>query len=166
MPNDLDFLRRAVQLAQEAHRAGNLPIGAVIVLDGQVVAEGKNAIWVPQLNPGRHAEIEALAAVPAQLWGRAREMTLYSTLEPCLMCLSTMLVHRLGRVVYGSRDNHGGASPVFGRMPPAFEKLALPLQWVGPALPEECDALREEAFRILDERNIRTWGPEEDPASG
>jgi tRNA(adenine34) deaminase len=165
MPDDTDYLRRTIRLAREAQQAGNLPIGALIVLDGQVVAEGKNAIWVPRLDPGRHAEIVALAAVSPELWPRGREMTLYTSLEPCLMCLSTILLHRIGRVVYGSGDSRGGASGVFGHMPPAFERLAQPMEWVGPALPQECDPLRDEVFALLDERGLRMWGPDHNPQS-
>ena len=163
MLSDVDYLHHTIRLAREAQQAGNLPIGAVIVLDGHVVAEGKNAIWVPRLNPGRHAEIDALAAVSPELWPRGREMTLYTSLEPCLMCLSTILLHRIGRVVYGSSDSRGGASGMFGKMPRAFERLAQPMEWVGPALPQECDALRDKVFALLDERGLRMWESEKNP---
>ncbi len=149
---DIEYLRQAIRLAQEAQQVGNLPIGAVISLNGKIVAEGKNSIWVPKLNRVRHAEIEALESVPPELWARASEMTLYTTLEPCLMCLGAILVHRIGRVVFGSSDSRGGASCVFGHMPPAFEKLAQTLEWVGPALPQECDELNEAVFAMLEER--------------
>jgi len=82
MDVDLEYLHRAIRLAREAGRVGNLPVGAVISLDGEVVAEGKNSIWVPKLSPSRHAEIEALEAVPPELLrARAEEMTLYTTLR-------------------------------------------------------------------------------------
>ena len=61
-------MHRAIRLAQEAQRLGNLPVGAVITRDGDVVAEGRNSIWVPNLSPSRHAEMEALQAVPPGLW--------------------------------------------------------------------------------------------------
>jgi tRNA(adenine34) deaminase len=76
MDQDLGYLRQAIRLAREAQRAGNLPVGAVISLNGEVAAEGKNAIWVPKISPSRHAELEALEAVPPELWSRAGEMTL------------------------------------------------------------------------------------------
>ena len=152
MDNDIAYLHHAIRLAREALEVGNLPIGAIITLDGKVIAEGKNSIWVPELNPGRHAEIKAIESVPLELWGRAGDMTLYSTLEPCLMCTSTILVHHIGRVVFGSNDSRGGASCVFGHMPPAFERLAQALEWVGPALPQACDTLNEQVFAMLEER--------------
>ena len=158
MDEDLKHLRHAIRLAHEARQIGNLPIGAVITLDDQVVAEGMNAIWVPELNPSRHAEIKALRAVPPELWMRGREMTVYSTLEPCLMCMSMILLHRIGRVVFGSSDSRGGASHVFGHMPTAFEKLFEALEWVGPALPQECDELDEMVEAMLVERSGRSRG--------
>ena len=158
MDKDLGHLQHAIRLAREAQQAGNLPVGAVISLNGEVAAEGKNSIWVPKISPGRHAEIEALEAVAPELWSRAGEMTLYTTLEPCMMCMGAILAHRIGRVVFGSSDAHGGASPVFGHMPPAFAQRLPALEWVGPALPEECDELRETAFAILVRYKAHIWG--------
>jgi tRNA(adenine34) deaminase len=152
MGRDLEYMHQAVRLAREAQRAGNLPIGAVIALNGKVVAEGRNRLWVPEFNPSRHAEIEALQAVPTALWARSREMTLHTTLEPCLMCMGAILLYRLGRVVFGSSDGRGGASCVFGHLPPAFEARLQALEWVGPALPQECDELYQTALAMLDER--------------
>jgi tRNA(adenine34) deaminase len=64
-------------------------------LDGRIIAEGKNAIWFPKFNPNRHAEIEALRNVPEELWKYSRNMTLYTTLEPCLMCTGAILLHHI-----------------------------------------------------------------------
>ena len=138
---DLEYLDQAVNLAREAQKSQNLPIGALIVLDNKVITKGKNAIWVPKYKPNRHAEIDAIEKVPPELWYRATNMTLYTTLEPCLMCLGTILVHRIGRIVYGSKDTHGGALCVFGHMPQAFETLLQSTIWEGPALPEKCNEL-------------------------
>jgi tRNA(adenine34) deaminase len=155
MSKDLDYLHRAVRLAHEAREAGNLPIGAVIVLDGAVVAEGKNAIWSPVLAPNRHAEIEALEAVPPGLRARAGEMTLYTTLEPCLMCLGAILVYHVGRVVFGAYDPRGGCACTLGHMPPAFERIFEGVKWVGPALPQACDALSAEVVALVKARQRR-----------
>ena len=150
--DDLAYLHDAVRLAREAQQIGNLPVGAVISLDGVMVAEGKNAIWVPKPSPSRHAEIEALEAVAPELWVKAPQMTLYTTLEPCLMCTGAILLHRVGRVVFGSSDGRGGASCIIGHMPPAFESLFRAIEWVGPALPQACDELNEKVFELLRER--------------
>jgi len=97
---DLNFLRRAIRLAFEAEAAGNLPVGAVVTLGGRVVAEAGNAVLAPAYHPGRHAETEALRLVPEDLWPRGREMTIYTTLEPCVMCAGALLLHGVGRVVF------------------------------------------------------------------
>jgi tRNA(adenine34) deaminase len=156
MRSDLDYLHRAVQLAHDARQAGNLPIGAVITLDGKIVAEGKNTIWAPALAPNRHAEIEALEALPPDLRARAGEMTLYTTLEPCLMCLGAILVYHIGRVIFGAYDSRGGCSCVLGHMPPAFETIFENVEWVGPALPQVCDELSREVAVLVKERQRRT----------
>ena len=150
--SDTAFFRRAIQLAKEAESRGNLPIGAVITLDGEIIAEGQNAIWHPVFNPNRHAEIEALRAVPEQLWEHSRRMTLYTTLEPCVMCMGAILLHRIGRVLYGSDDPYGGATPTIGHMPTFFEGQISRTEWLGPAYPKKCDKLYERAM-ILVERH-------------
>jgi tRNA(Arg) A34 adenosine deaminase TadA/ribosomal protein S18 acetylase RimI-like enzyme len=148
------LLREAIQLAEEAQRRGNLPIGAVIVLDGKVVASGMNSIWRPQRDLTRHAEMEALRAVPAELWSRSREMTLFTTLEPCVMCAGAILLHRLGVVVFGSTDPYGGVGACLRDLPPYFrEELSL-VRWTGPALPAECDRLYLRARELERAREI------------
>jgi tRNA(adenine34) deaminase len=141
MSEDEKFMRRAIELAILAEREGNLPVGVVITLHGEVVAEGRNAIWVPEFDATRHAEIEALRAVQADLWESSDEMTLYTTLEPCLMCFGSILLHRVGRVVFGSSDSYGGASSVLSHLPPFFQERIENTQWLGPIMPAECDPL-------------------------
>jgi tRNA(adenine34) deaminase len=139
--DQLVFFREAIQLAEKADRRGNLPIGAVIVLDDEVVARGMNAIWSPRRDLTRHAEIEALRAVPAELWPRSREMTLFTTLEPCVMCAGAILLHRIGALMFGSTDPYGGVGACLRDLPPYFrEELSL-VRWAGPVLPAECDRL-------------------------
>lgn len=147
---DLNFLRRAVHLALKAERLGNLPIGAVITLDGRLIAEAGNSILVPHYHPGRHAEMEALGRVPAGLWPRSRKMTLYTTLEPCLMCMGAALLHGVGRVVFGALDREGGAGYLLSRLPVYYaEGTAVP-ELSGPLLPELCDALYERVITRFD----------------
>ena len=155
MPADHDYISRSIELAKNAGEAGNLPIGALITLDGEVIAEGQNRLWFPVTSPARHAEIDALDQVDLSLWPRAKEMTLYTTLEPCLMCLSTILLHHIGRVVYGAEDPHGGAMCTVGHMPFAFERFYKELDITGPALPEECDKLFKQMIFILENRNVK-----------
>jgi tRNA(adenine34) deaminase len=149
--SDKPFFKRAIQLALEAEKQNNLPIGAVITLDGEIIAEGKNTIWYPQYNPDRHAEVEALRSVPQNFWKSARSMTLYTTLEPCLMCTGAILLHDIGRVLYGSADGYGGASMVFGHMPTYFEEQGAKTEWIGPAYAEECDKLFVQVMKMVEE---------------
>ncbi|MGA9997152.1 MAG: nucleoside deaminase [Pyrinomonadaceae bacterium] len=148
-PN-LNHLRVAVRLALEAERAGNLPIGVVLTLGDEMIAEAGNALLVPYYHPGRHAEIEALQRVPAKLWSRSREMTCYTTLEPCVMCMGTLLLHGFGRVVFGAEDRRGGAGVVLKHLPEYYANGAgIPL-WIGPLMPELCDALYERVTKRFD----------------
>lgn len=154
MDDDTKFLLHAISLAEEAEKQGNLPIGALIVLDNKIIAEGQNSIATTK-RPNRHAEIVAIENVTPDLWEKADKMTLYTTLEPCLMCLGTILVHRIGRVVFGSNDKHGGAECVFNYMPPAFKDLKERVKWVGPALPDKCDPLKRRVITtaIINKKN-------------
>jgi len=143
MSQDNTFMRRAIELALLAEQEGNLPVGAVITLAGEIVAEGRSAIWVPKFDASRHAEMEALRAVATDLWLSSEEMSLYTTLEPCLMCCGSILLHRIGRVVFGSSDSYGGASTVLPHLPPFFQERIEHTQWLGPIMPAECDPLHK-----------------------
>jgi tRNA(adenine34) deaminase len=150
-PEDLQFLHRAVALAREAEKIGNLPIGAVITLQNDVIAEAGNAMLVPYYHPGRHAEIETLQRVPVALWAHSRKMTCYSTLEPCTMCMGALLLHGVGRVVFGANDMIGGAGCLFAHLPPYYaENKGVP-QWIGPVLPEICNPLYQQALARFDQ---------------
>ena len=138
---DLEYIDRAVRLANEAELLGNLPIGAVIALEGKVIAEAGNSVLSPHYHPGRHAEMEALSRVPASLWPRCRELTCYTTLEPCVMCMGAILLHGVGRVVFGASDVEGGAGVMLSRLPEYYASGAGVPAWIGPVSPEACDPL-------------------------
>lgn len=139
--DDQSYLREAIRLAEEADREGNLPVGAVMVLDGQIIARGKNAIWEPALDLTHHAEMEALWSLPPDLQTRCKDMTLYTTLEPCLMCSGAIILHKVGRVVFGALGPDGGFSSCLDSLPPYFKQVYSQIRWVGPILPAECDPL-------------------------
>ncbi len=141
LEHDLSFLREAIRLAEEAERKGNLPIGAVIVLDGQIIARGMNAIWQPTTELTHHAEMEALRSLPPNLRDKCEEMTLFTTLEPCLMCAGAILLHQIGRLVFGAYDPNGGVASCLHSLPPYFKHVFSRIEWIGPALSEECDPL-------------------------
>ena len=143
---DRRHLNRAVELALAAEASGNLPIGAVIALDGRIVGEGGNGIHAPAFHPGRHAEIQALRAVPSESWSRASELTCYTTLEPCLMCYGALVLHGVGRVFFGAHDPLGGAISIVDCLPAYVREKARSIAWIGPALPEVCDPLAARAI--------------------
>jgi tRNA(adenine34) deaminase len=147
---DKAFMRRAIELAVEGEAQGNVPVGAVIVLDGEIVGEGNSRLIEPTYHPGRHAEIEALRSVPDELWPRAAEMTCYSTLEPCVMCAGTLLLHGVGRVVFGAFDKLGGAGNTLKHLPPYYDEGGV-YEWDGPLMPTECDPLYARADAIFAE---------------
>ncbi|MDE0157778.1 MAG: nucleoside deaminase [Gammaproteobacteria bacterium] len=140
---DLFYLRRAIENALEAESKGNCPVGSVITLNDEIIAEAGNEMLVPQYNPIWHAEMSAIRNVPIELWSRANEMTCYTTLEPCIMCTGTVLLHGFGRVVYGSDDSAAGGSAILPHLPHFYEGGRGVPEWVGPCLNEECDPLRQ-----------------------
>lgn len=147
---DLKYLDRAVKLALAAERLGNLPIGALLTLEDTVIAEAGNALLVPYYHPGRHAEMEALGQVPAELWPHSRAMTCYTTLEPCLMCMGALVLHGVGRIVFGARDHEGGAGAMLTHLPQYYAGGVAVPRLTGPLLPELCDALYERVTARFD----------------
>lgn len=144
--------KRAIVLALEAEKLGNLPIGAVITYKDNIIAEGKNSIWNPCFRPNQHAEIETLQNVPQKYWKYAPELTLFTTLEPCVMCLGAILLHGIGRVLFGSADPFGGASSTFELLPPFFKGQLAEITWFGPAYPGECDRLYQRVMFLIENR--------------
>jgi tRNA(adenine34) deaminase len=107
---DVDWMRRAMELAAEAEAAGEVPVGAVIVRDGAVLGEGWNRP-VGSHDPTAHAEILALRAAGSAAGSyRLGGATLYVTLEPCPMCMAAMVHARVERVVFGAWDPRQGAA--------------------------------------------------------
>ena len=108
--DDLKWMRHALSLAQHAEQEGEVPVGAVIVQDGKLIAEGWNQP-VMHHDPTAHAEIIALRAAGIALENyRLLDTTLYVTLEPCVMCAGAIIHARVGRVVYGTKDPRVGAA--------------------------------------------------------
>jgi tRNA(adenine34) deaminase len=101
---DEEYMRRALALAKHAQSEGEVPIGAVVVLDGEVIGEGWNRP-IASSDPTWHAEIHALrSAASAKKNYRLTGATLYVTLEPCEMCVGAMFHARIDRVVFGATD--------------------------------------------------------------
>ena len=106
---DEDFMQRALSLARRAGAEGEVPVGAVLVQNGRIAGEGWNRP-VSSSDPTSHAEIEALRAA-AKLAGNYRlaGSTLYVTLEPCVMCAGAIVIARVERLIFASRDIRFGA---------------------------------------------------------
>ena len=142
--SDTTFMQLALQEAQRAAAAGEVPVGAVVVKDGKVIATGRNSPIFSH-DPTAHAEMVALRAA-AQVLGNYRldGCELFVTLEPCAMCSGAMLHSRLKRVVFGSLDPKTGAA---GSVLNLFEKTALNHQTelVAGVLADEC-ATQLQAF--------------------
>lgn len=108
-PADIDFMRLALAEAQRAADRGEVPVGAVLVQDGQVIGRGFNQP-ISSNDPSAHAEMVAIrqAATAAQNY-RLPGSTLYVTLEPCTMCAGLLVHSRVGRLVYGAQEPKSGA---------------------------------------------------------
>ena len=109
LDQDIQAMRAALKQAELAAAAGEVPVGAVVVIDGEIVAAGYNRTIVDH-DPSGHAEINALrAAAQARGNHRLTGATLYVTLEPCMMCVGAIAQARVGRVVFGAYDAKAGA---------------------------------------------------------
>jgi len=139
-------MRAALEQALEAGRRGEVPVGAVVVVDEKIVGAGFNQPIEAQ-DPTAHAEIVAMRDGAKQLGNyRLRGATLYVTIEPCQMCVGAMVHARVARVVYGTREPKAGAIESAMR---AHEHPALNhrITATGGVLEEECRAVIQEFFR-------------------
>jgi tRNA(adenine34) deaminase len=142
---DETFMRAALEQAQLAWDQGEVPVGAVVVKDGVVIARGYNQP-IGKHDPTAHAEIVALRAA-AEVLGNYRlpGCELYVTLEPCVMCSGAMMHARLARIVYGAPDPKTGAC---GSVVNLFEQEQLNhhAQTVGGVLADDCAGLLKSFF--------------------
>ena len=139
-------MRRALQLAGDAAQSGEVPVGAVVVVDGAIVGEGFNQP-IAAHDPTAHAEIVALRAAAKERGNyRLTGATLYVTVEPCLMCVGALVHARIGVVVYGAAEPKAGA---IESMTSAHELPGLNhrLVAVGGVLADESRALLQQFFR-------------------
>ena len=144
---DVDFMREALKLAEQAAQAGEVPVGAVVVKDGQIVGRGYNAP-ISRHDPSAHAEIAALRDA-AQRIGNYRLVgcELFVTLEPCVMCVGAMFHARIGRVVFGAKDYKTGAA---GSVLDLFTQTQLNHHATiqGGVLAEECGKVLSDFFAM------------------
>jgi tRNA(adenine34) deaminase len=138
--DDEAFMRHALELARRAQDEGEVPVGALVVLDEKVIGEGWNRP-ISASDPSAHAEIQAMrAAATARRNYRLVGATLYVTLEPCAMCVGAMFHARVRRVVFGAADPKTGAA---GSTLNLFEERRLNHHALvqGGVLAAECGAL-------------------------
>ena len=139
-------MRQALLLAQRAAALGEVPVGALVVQEGEVIGAGWNQP-IRSHDPTAHAEIVALRAAAARVGNyRLPASTLYVTLEPCPMCAGAMVHARIGQVVYGATDPRAGAAgSAFDLLRSA--QLNHRAAVVGGILAAECGELLREFFR-------------------
>jgi tRNA(adenine34) deaminase len=145
-PSDQVFMARALELAREAERAGEVPVGAVIVKNGEIIAEGWNRP-ISTNDPTAHAEMVALRAAGVRLKTyRLLDTTLYVTLEPCAMCAGAMVHARVKRLVYAAPDPRAGAAgSIFNVV--QHEALNHRIQTEGGLMAAECATMLRAFFR-------------------
>ena len=146
-PADHDaWMTRALALAAEAESQGEVPVGALVVIDGEVVGEGFNQP-IASGDPTAHAEIAAMRQACARMKNyRLSGATLVVTVEPCLMCVGAMIHARIGTVVYGAPEPRAGAlgSAIAAHETPGLNhRLAV----VGGVRADECRALMQAFFK-------------------
>jgi tRNA(adenine34) deaminase len=143
--NDEFFMREAISLAHCAECLGEVPVGALVVRDGEIIGRGFNSP-IGSSDPSAHAEIIALRdAADHRENYRLPGCELFVTLEPCVMCAGAILHARISRVVYGARDlktgAHGSVVDLF-----AIERLNHHTEVLGGVLAEECAQLLSDFF--------------------
>jgi len=144
---DEELMREALRLAREAGAEGEVPVGCVIAMDGEVVSRGRNRREGAK-SALAHAELEAIGAACRALGGwRLWQCTLYVTLEPCPMCAGAILNAQIPRVVYGAKNDREGAAGTLIDLfsLPRHQKPAV----VSGVLEEDCASVLTDFFRRL-----------------
>lgn len=143
---DDKFMREALRLAAGAAELGEVPVGAVVVKDNEIIGRGFNQP-IGNHDPTSHAEIMALRDAAKKLGNyRLIDCTLYVTLEPCAMCVGALLHARVARVVWGAAEPKGGACGSVVNLP-AEPKLNHHAEFVGGVLADQSRAILQAFFR-------------------
>lgn len=148
---DEDFMREAIKEAEKAEELKEVPIGAVIVIEGRVVARAHN-LRENEQNAIAHAELLAIDQACKELhsW-RLEDATLYVTLEPCPMCAGAIMLSRVKRVVYGATDPKGGCAGTLMNLL-EDERFNHQSEVIGGVLEKECGQILSDFFRKIRER--------------
>ena len=144
--SDEDFMRTALDLADAAERAGEVPVGAVVVIGGEIAGRGANGP-IALSDPTAHAEILALREAARAIGNyRLEGATLYVTIEPCAMCAGALVAARVGRLVFGARDLRFGAVRSKFRLADS-DLLSHRVEVVEGVLTAECQLRLQRFFR-------------------
>ncbi len=144
-------MREALREAEKAYRKQEVPIGAVIVLDGHIIGRGHNLIETLQ-DATAHAEMLAInAASRSQRTWRLNDSILYTTLEPCAMCTGAILLARISHLVFGARDPRYGACGSVLQLAEQ-DKLDIRVPITGGILETECSLLLKDFFAQVRQR--------------
>jgi len=144
--SDIEFMQQALALARDGATAGEVPVGALVVLDGEVIGRGSNQP-ITRHDPTAHAEVMALRAAATRMGNyRLPGTTLYVTVEPCAMCAGAIQHARIARVVYGTAEPKTGAC---GSVVDLFaeDRLNHHADVVGGVLADECAEVVSAFFR-------------------
>jgi tRNA(adenine34) deaminase len=137
------YMRQALREAQLAYEAGEVPVGAVVVMQDRIIGRGHNQVE-RLTDPTAHAEMIALTAAFNGLGAKyLPDATLYVTLQPCLMCSGALYWSKVGQVVFGATDEKNGYARLTGTQSPFHPKTKL----VTGILEEECAALMKHFFQ-------------------
>jgi tRNA(adenine34) deaminase len=143
--DDVDFMKKAMQEAAKAATAGEVPVGAVVVREGRIIARGSNRP-VNNSDPTAHAEIVALRRAAGKVGNyRLPDCDIYVTVEPCAMCLGALVQARIRRLVFGALDPKAGAVSSIMQFP--FERTNHRPDVLGGVLADECAKLLRDFFR-------------------
>ena len=151
---DFDYMQVALELAAQAAEAGEVPVGAVVVKDGEIIGRGSNAP-IGRHDPTAHAEIQAMREATQKLGNyRLVGCTLYVTLEPCAMCSGAIQHARIARLVYGASDPKTGAcGSVIDLM--NEPRLNHHTEVVSGVLAENCGAILSSFFAARRQKSIK-----------
>lgn len=145
------WMMEAIREAEQAEAKGEVPIGAVVVREGEIIGRGHNLRESHQ-DPTAHAEMIAIREAARLLGGwRLAGCELYVTLEPCPMCAGAILLSRLDTLIYGAYDPKGGCAGTLMNLP-RDDRFNHQVEVVGGILEQECGELLRDFFRKLRER--------------
>jgi len=135
--NDEDYMREAILEAEKSIKSGDFPIGCVIVLNGNIIARGRNKYFSSKSRLA-HAEMLAINSCRETIYNSPGEVKLYTTYEPCPMCLGGILLNRIGYVVSGIDVDRSGAMSLIKNLPPLFQQNRYHIEHKAGILEKEC----------------------------